>query len=149
MNRAEAVFPALIFAAVAALLLAGVFAFHYSWTVIAFPFVAGVVVCLLCLLDIFLTLGRLGARPGATDAAAQALSLASLAWALSLAPFVYALGFVFGPAAFLFVYLRAHGSSWRFSGIVAVASVLVTYGFFIKVLHILLPVQPLWLLASW
>ena len=144
MKRDELIFPALMFAAAAALLLAGFFVLHYSWTVIAFPLMAGVALCVLCLLDIGATLG-LGAVPStANDDSPEPLSLAGLGWALSLLPFVYALGFVFGSAVYLFTYLRAHGSSWRFSAAVGAASLLVTWGLFIKILHILLPLEPLW-----
>jgi hypothetical protein len=144
MKRGELAFSALMFAAVAALLLAGLFVLDYSWTVIAFPLMAGAALCVLCLLDIGATLGVRAAPSTAKDDSPEPLSLASLAWALSLLPFVYALGFVFGSAVYLFTYLRAHGSSWRFSAGVAAASLLVTWGLFIKILHILLPLEPLW-----
>jgi len=144
MTRAEIVFPSLIFAAAAALLLMGFFVFHYSWTVIGFPFLAGVTVCILCLLDIAMTLSGRRAQPSAMDAQLEPLSAASLSWAFALGVFVYGLGFVFGPAAYLFTYLRVHGSSWLFSSAVAGISLLVTWVLFIKVLRILLPFEPLW-----
>jgi hypothetical protein len=144
MSRAEIVFPSLIFALAGALVLTGLFVLPYSWTVMAFPFGAGVAVCLFCLIDIGLTLS--GRRPRRSDLEAppEPLSLASLSWAFALGGFVYALGFVFGPAAYLFTYLRAHGSSWLFSLAVGAVSLLITWGLFIKVLRILLPVEPLW-----
>jgi hypothetical protein len=144
MNRAEVVFPALIFATAALLLLTGYFVLHYSWAVLAFPVLSGVTLCALCLLDIGMTLMPRAGRPSATRARAEPISITGLAWALSLLLFVYALGFVFGPAAYLLIYLLTHGSSWRFSVVVAAASLLVTWGLFIKVLHILLPMYPLW-----
>lgn len=144
MIRAEVVFPALLFAVVASLLAAGFFVFHHSWTVITFPFGAGAIVCALCLADIAMTLSGRRAGPGIADAPLEPLSPASLIWAFALAVFVYALGFVFGPAAYLLVYLRANGSSWRVSFGITVASLVVTWVVFVKLLRILLPIQPLW-----
>ncbi len=144
MSRAEVIFPSLLFAVVASLLAAGFFVFHHSWTVIAFPFGAGLVVCALCLVDIAMSLSGRRAAPSATDMPLETLSPSSLIWAFALALFVYALGFVFGPAAYLLAYLRATGSSWRLSVGVAAASLLVTWVLFIKLLRILLPFEPLW-----
>ena len=144
MIRAEIVFPSLLFAAVGSLLLVGFFVLHHSWTVIGFPFLAGVAVCVLCLVDIAMSLSAARARASVTDTPQEPLSMTSLAWAFALGLFVYGLGFVFGPAAYLFTYLRAHGSSWLFSSAVAGVSLLLTWGVFIKLLRILLPMQPLW-----
>ena len=41
-------------------------------------------------------------------------------------------------------YLRAHGSSWLLSGAIAVGSIVVTWGLFIKFLQVLLPIEPFW-----
>ena len=144
MTRAELIFPSLIFAAVGSLLLVGFFVLHHSWAVIGFPFLAGVTVCILCILDIAMTLSGRRVQPSALGAPQESLSVASLAWAFALGAFVYGLGFVFGPAAYLFIYLRAHGSSWLFSSAVAGVSLLITWGLFIKLLRILLPFEPLW-----
>jgi hypothetical protein len=63
----------------------------------------------------------------------------------ALALFLFGLGFVAGPAAYLLICLRANGFSWGLSASVAVASLAVTWGLFIKTMGILLPVAPLWM----
>ncbi|HZS65242.1 MAG TPA: hypothetical protein VFA53_12210 [Xanthobacteraceae bacterium] len=146
MNRAELIFPAALSAVVALLLFSGYFVLHYSFKVIAFPLLTGAALCALCLVDIVMTMRSFAAQPAAEQAqdSDRTFSLASLAWALSLLLFVYAFGFVFGPALYLLTYLRIHGSSWALSFGVAGASLAVTWGLFINLLRILLPIQPLW-----
>lgn len=144
MSRAEIVFPAVLFAIVGGLLAAGLFVFKYSWTVIGFPLGAGAIVCSLCLIDIATTMAGRAPRPDAGDTTIEPLSLACVLWIFALGGFLYALGFVFGPAAYLLIYLRANGSSWRLSIAIAAGSLLVTWLLFIKVLRVLLPIEPLW-----
>jgi Tripartite tricarboxylate transporter TctB family len=148
MTRAEAIFPVLILTGVVALVAGGIFLAGYSWKVIAFPFGAAAVICALCLVQFATMLTGAKAHPAETspsDIPTEPLTIASLAWLFALALFLAGLGFVFGPAAYLLAYLRAHGSSWLFSSAIAAGSVLVTWGLFIKALRVLLPLQPLWL----
>jgi hypothetical protein len=150
MSRAEFIFPALIFAAVALLLVLGNSVFAYTWTAYVFPLGAGVVLCALCAAEMAVALrarerAAPAARAAATADAAAPFSLASFAWMFALAAFLYALGFVAGPALYLLVCLRANGVSWALSAGVALASLLVTWGLFIKVMGIQLPLAPLWL----
>jgi hypothetical protein len=144
MSRGEILFPAVLFAAVVAL-IAGGFAAGYSWTVIAFPLGAAVIVCALSAVQVSWALAGKADRPSAEEEQLPPLTLPSLAWVFALAVFVYALGFVFGPAAYLLAYLRAQGSSWALSGVIAAGSILVTWGLFIKFLQVLLPIEPLWM----
>jgi Tripartite tricarboxylate transporter TctB family len=152
MNRGEAIFPALLLSGVAALVAGGIFLAGYSWKVIAFPFGAAAIIGGLCLFQ--LTTVLTGAKtqtvaaemsPPPSDLPADPLTTASLVWVFVLAIFLYGLGFVFGSAAYLLLYLRAHGSSWLLSTTIAAGSLLVTWGLFIKILRVLLPLQPLWL----
>jgi hypothetical protein len=148
MNRGEAIFPGLILAGVVALVAGGILLAGYSWKVIAFPFGAAAVICALCLVQLATTLAGAKAQTVETspsDIPTEPLTIASLAWLFALALFLAGLGFVFGPAAYLLAYLRAHGSSWLLSIAIAVGSLLVTWGLFIKALRVLLPLQPLWL----
>jgi hypothetical protein len=149
MNRGEAVFPGVLLVGVAALVAGGIFIAGYSWKVIAFPFGAAVIVCGLCLVQLAPTFARAKAaapEPStASEMPVEPLTTASLAWVFVLALFLYGLGFVFGPAAYLLLYLRANGSSWLLSTVLAAGSLLVTWGLFIKLLRVLLPIQPLWL----
>lgn len=143
-SRAQIIFPCLIFAIVAALLVAGLFVYRYSWTVIGFPLGAGLFVCLLCLVDIAMTLTGREPKPAANDTPLEPLTWAAVLWAFTLVPFVVALGFVFGPALYLLAYMIANGSSWRLSAVIATASLLVTWGLFIQVMRVPMPVEPLW-----
>jgi hypothetical protein len=143
MMRAEIVFPAVLFVIVGALLAMGFFVYKYSWTVIGFPLGAGLFVCVLCLVDIAMTRAGHQPRP-AMDAPAEPLSMACVLWIFALGAFILALGFVYGPAAYLLVYLRATGSSWRLSMAVGLGSLLMTWGLFIKLLRVPIPLEPLW-----
>jgi Tripartite tricarboxylate transporter TctB family len=143
MMRAEIIFPAVLFAAVAALLAAGFFVYKYSWTVIGFPLGAGILVCTLCLVDIVMTMTGHRPRP-AGEAQLEPLSLACVLWVFALAAFILTFGFVFGPAAYLLVYLLATGSSWRLSAAIATGSLLMTWALFIKLLRVPVPLEPLW-----
>jgi hypothetical protein len=151
MRHGEMIFPAVLAIAVAALVAGGIFLAGYSWKVIAFPLGAAVIVCGLCLIQIATLLSRAGAQPAAADASAlpdapaDPLTPASLIWVFILGLFLYGLGFVFGPAAYLLLYLRANGSSWLISFAIAAGSLGVTWGLFVKALRVLLPLQPLWL----
>jgi hypothetical protein len=144
MSRAQIIFPCVLLAIVAALLAAGLFVYRYSWTVIGFPLGAGLFVCVFCLADIAMTWRGREPRPPASDSPLEPLSWASVLWAFAMVPFVVGLGFVFGSAAYLLAYLRANGASWRLSAIIAAASLLVTWGLFIKVMRVPMPVPPLW-----
>jgi hypothetical protein len=143
MNRtAELAFPALLLVTVAGLVAGGYFLFDYSARVIGFPFFAALVMGGLCLVQIAAVWsGRVTER---ADAELEPITSASVAWVFALAVVVFALGFVFGPAAYLLAYLRATGSSWRLSIIISAASMVVTWGFFIKLMRVLLPIEPLW-----
>jgi hypothetical protein len=145
MNRtAELGFPALLIAVVAALILGGFFIADYSWRVLGFPVLAAAVMGALCVAQIAGVLGGRQPERAADEPEPDPITAGSVAWVFALAGFLFAFGFVFGPAAYLLVYLRATGSSWRLSVIVSAASILVTWGFFIKLMRVLLPIEPLW-----
>jgi hypothetical protein len=144
MRHAQIIFPAAIFAIVATLLAMGLFVFKYSWTVIGFPLGAGVFACVLCLLDIVMTLRGREPKPPASDSPLEPLSWSSVVWAFAMVPFVVGFGFVFGSAVYLLAYLRANGSSWRLSAGIAAVSILVTWGLFIQLMRVPMPVEPLW-----
>jgi hypothetical protein len=149
MRRAELVFPSLILAMIAAFLAYG--AVNYTWTALAFPLGAGLILCGLCFGELAKVLTARGRRQPAAEIDAieetepAPLSSASIAWIFALAVFLYGLGFVAGPACYLLVYLLANRFSWPVVAGIATASVVVTWGVFIKIIGILLPVAPLWM----
>jgi hypothetical protein len=75
----------------------------------------------------------------------EPLSFSSIGWMFALIAFLYAFGFVVGPALYLFAFLRVNGFAWSTATTIGLASVAVTWGFFIKTIGILLPVAPLWM----
>jgi hypothetical protein len=145
MRRAEIAFPSLILGSALIFLALGNFFYAYSWTSFAFPLAVGTVLCALCAAEIVaVAAGRRHAVPRTGEGEPIPFSRPSLAWMLALAPFLYGLGFVLGPAAYLSVCLHANGFSWNVSLGVAAGSLLVTWGLFVKVLGVLLPIWPLW-----
>jgi hypothetical protein len=145
MNRAaEIAFPALLLVIVGGLVVGGFFVAGHSWRVMGFPFLAFAAMAALCLMQIASAWsGALPARAG-DEPEVEPITLGSVVWVFALAGFIFAFGFVFGPAAYLLAYLRANGSSWRLSVIVSLVSIVVTWGFFIKLMRVLLPIEPLW-----
>jgi hypothetical protein len=116
----------------------------YSWTVIGFPFGAGLLVCALCLVDIAMSLGGRAPRRRDDEMAPEPITPASLGWTFALAPFLVAGGFVWGSAAYLLAYLRAHGYGWGLSAVIAAGSIAITWGLFIRLMRVPLPLAPLW-----
>jgi hypothetical protein len=145
MNHAELAFPAVILLAVSALLTAGFLVLDYSWTVITFPFVTGIVLGVLCLLQLATTVRKPLPTPAADERPDEPLIASSIAWILALAVLLYGVGFIFGPAIFLLAYSKAQGSSWKFSSALSASSLIVTWVLFVKLLGVLLPAGPLWL----
>jgi hypothetical protein len=145
MSRAELAFPSIIFALVAAFAIGGIVIGEYPWGVIVFPFGAATVVCILCAIEIVRVVKGKAAPETQPEQADDEISLKALGWLFALAPFLYGLGFVFGPAAYLLACLWANGVSWRLSIPIAAVSLLVTWGLFIKLMGVLLPIAPLWL----
>jgi hypothetical protein len=142
--RLQILFPLLLITIVAALLGAGLFVYRYSWAVVGFPLGAGVFVCVMCAIDIIMTLtGRAPARP-VSEAPLEPLSVSAVVWAFALLPFVFAFGFVFGSALYLLAYMLATGSSFRLSAIISAASLVVTWGLFIRLMRVPMPLEPLW-----
>ena len=152
MTRAELIFPIIIFVLVAGFAGGGYFIGEYAWGVIAFPLGAAVFTCALCAIEIVRVLAARRASAPAGPAAPPAdgddsplpMSASGFAWMFVLPVFLYALGFVAGPAVYLLACLRANGYSWALAAGIAAASVAVTWGLFIHVMSVLLPVMPLW-----
>jgi Tripartite tricarboxylate transporter TctB family len=146
MRRGEFLFPGAIFLVTAVLLLLGGFYYHYARIVFMFPLAAGLGLCALCLNEIVAVLkGQPRTAPQIDDEPDVSMSWTALGWMLSLLIFLYGFGFVFGIAAYLLLCLRGNGFSWKIAVGAAAVSLLLTWGVFIKVLGVLLPIQPLWM----
>ncbi|MGQ0664462.1 MAG: hypothetical protein ACT4P2_12985 [Pseudomonadota bacterium] len=143
MRAAEILFPAALFLLVGAFLGLGVLHYGYPWSVLGFPFAVGAFVCLLCVWRV----ARAGFGDGPREPAPEpvaAIPLASTVWVFAILPAVYALGFVFGPPAYVFLYLKLHGYGWRLSLALSAACLAAIYGVFIMALRIVMPLKPLW-----
>lgn len=143
MTRAAVVFPAFILVLVGGLSIYA--AFTYTWTAVQFPLGAGIVLCAMCAGELLATLSGRQAGPTPDAERAGSLSWPSLFWIFALGGFLYAFGFIAGPALYLLIFLRASRFSWGFALSIAAASVAVTWGLFIKIIGVLLPVMPLWM----
>jgi hypothetical protein len=151
MSRAELIFPALIFIVIVVFAGGGYFIGEYSWGVIVFPLGAASLACALCAIEIVRGLAsqRIAAPVRAAAAAGGGEEQPPLwgpgaAWMFALPVFLYGLGFVAGPAVYLLACLRTNRFSWALSATIAAASVAMTFGLFIHVMGVQLPVMPLW-----
>ncbi|MGA7487039.1 MAG: hypothetical protein WBW74_08905 [Xanthobacteraceae bacterium] len=149
MTRAELIFPLIIFVVVASFTGGGYFIGDYSWGVIAFPLGAAILTCVLCAIEIarLLSTTRASASeapPADSDDAPLPISASGFAWIFILPLFLYGLGFVAGPAVYLLACLRTNRFSWGLSAGIAAASVAMTWGLFIHLMGVLLPLTPLW-----
>jgi len=143
MTRPAIVFPAIILLAAGGLTIYA--AATFTWTALQFPLGAGILLCAFCAGELAATLSGRRAETALDAERAEPLSWMSLVWIFALGGFLFGLGFVAGPAFYLLIYLRANRFSWVFAATIAVASVAVTWGLFIKIIGILLPVAPLWM----
>ena len=146
MTRGAFIFPALFFVATIALLALGYFYYGYPWVTFAFPFGAGLALCGLCALEMAKTLAKsTESGPAIEDEPDVSMSWPALGWLLALLLFLYGFGFVYGSAAYLLVCLLGNGFSWKIAVGSALVALVVTWGLFIKILGVLLPLQPLWM----
>ena len=83
--------------------------------------------------------------PAIEDEPDVSMSWPALGWLLALLLFLYGFGFVYGSAAYLLVCLLGNGFSWKIAVGSALVALVVTWGLFIKILGVLLPLQPLWM----
>lgn len=143
MTRSAVLFPALILVAVGGLTIYG--AMTFTWTALQFPLGTGVLLCTLCVAELAARLSGRRAETAIDDERGGPLPWPSLIWIFALGGFLFAFGFVAGPALYLLIVLRANRFSWGLSAAIAAASVAVTWGLFIKTIGILLPVVPMWM----
>lgn len=141
--HAESALPMLILAGVATLLATGHFVLGYSWTSFAFPFGVGLPLAALCGVQLaaIARQRQAPAPPAGADAAPFAGALAGL---LALGGLIYGLGFIAGPTAYLVAALRADRQPWRLILAMALGSMALGWGLFVRLLGVPLPLKPLW-----
>lgn len=136
----EILFPLGVLAFLAVVLLVGGIGLRHPAMVIAFPLGVGIVTGALCVAVAV----RDGNRPAAT-AAGQPIDWSEAARVGAVLPLVLLLGFSAGLAVYLAGYLRWRGEGWGMSLGCAAGSVALTYGVFVKLLAVPLPLIPWWL----
>lgn len=156
MQRIETGFLVATGAFVVTFCLLGLLYYDYSATLIRFPLLAaGVILSMVFARLILLRSSRGSPEPESMMTPRSALvdaiekprrrrALITTLWIFSIVPSVFALGFPVGLAANLLCVLRYFGETWLLSVIIAGASLLLSYGLFLQVLRVPLPILPAW-----
>ena len=119
--------------------------------VLRFPLLIGLVVCLLCVVNLVKGSRRSEPRSGNDVSAEGAVAERRLnyrevwptvTWIVSIVPVVFLLGYVIGLPLYVFAYLKARGRGWRLSGALSLGTLAVVYLGFVKTLGVLIPVLP-------
>jgi hypothetical protein len=153
MRHAELAFLCLLAVFVIGFLTLGLFHYGYSFALLRFPLLAGGAVGVLVAAQIFVlrrsepaeTAEAVG--PGLTErftGPARAATLLRICWLFSIVPLVFLCGYPWGLAIYLLCFLRSTRASWTLALAMAAASLLLSFGLFIEVLGVSLPVTPLW-----
>jgi len=125
----------------------GLFHYDYSLSLMRFPLLAAGFTLLVVAVQL-VTLSRSACEVPQGNQRATVLPRGSrftqVAGLLSVLPLVFLCGFPAGLALYLFGYLKVAGESWTVSLAVAVASLLLSYGLFIQVIGVPLPIWPAW-----
>jgi hypothetical protein len=151
MRSVEIAFLLLLAGFLAAICATGHFHYGYSAALMLFPLLAaGATLCIVAIQLIVLTRSpdtagdAMADRAQAPHTAVGAGAWARLAALFAVVPFVLLAGYPAGFALYLLVVLRRAGEGWAVSGGLAVASLVVSYGLFARLLGVPLPLAPWW-----
>lgn len=150
MGKADRTFSLFVMMFVLGFLGIGALHYAYEWSVLRFPFVVGLVTCLLCLGN----LAKGARRPAAVSAAGGRAgdgdeplpvgrTLPAVLWVMAVVPFVFVLGYVIGLPLYVLVYLKTHEQGWVLSAALSLCTLAVIYLGFVKLLGVRLSVLPL------
>ncbi len=122
----------------------GVWHYDYGWTILRFPVLAGVTVCLIGIGNLAMT-ARIMHAGDSDDTVQTGLrpAISAMAWIGAALPMVLLLGYVIGLPLYIFIYLKSHGQGWRVSAVLAAVTFVVVYGGFVTLLAIPLQVLPM------
>ena len=151
MRYAEIAFLLLLAGFLVAICATGHFHYGYSATLMLFPLLAAGTTLFIVVIQLVI-LARspeaagdaMADRAQAPRAALRASAWARLAALFAVVPFVLLAGYPAGFALYLLVVLRRAGEGWAVSGGMAAASLLVSYGLFVRLLGVPLPLAPWW-----
>lgn len=150
MRSAEIAFLLLLAGFLVAICATGHFHYGYSATLMLFPLLAAgttlfiVAIQLVALARSPDTAGEAMADRAQAPRAAGAGAWARLAALFAVVPCLLLAGYPAGLALYLLVVLRRAGEGWVVSGGLAAASLLVSYGLFVRLLGVPLPLAPWW-----
>ena len=139
--------------------LLGLFYYDYSTSLMRIPLLAAGVT--LAVVIVHLAMMRWAAGSAAADAELDGKSIliaalasprrrqaiARLFWIFSVVPLTILLGYPLGLAVYLLSVLKSFGESWVLSLAVAGVSLAFSFGLFVQVLRVPLPVVPPWWVA--
>ncbi len=131
---------------IAGFLALGEFVYDYSFSVHRFPIIVGLATIALAAIAFVRTLVR-PAPQGDEEEAASAWpsgTTAALLWLAAALPIVVFLGYLVGPALYLFIYLKLHGEKWLTAAVFAIGALLVIYFGFHELLAVRVPIYPFW-----
>ena len=149
-RRLELVFLLTVAAFLVGFCLLGLFHYRYSDTLMRFPLLAAGATLVVVVVHL---LGLRKAAPPELAPASDSADLEGrhagaawgrLLWLFAIVPLVFVFGFPAGLALYLICFLKSVGEGWRLSLAVAGASLLLSYGLFIRVLGVSLPQLPVW-----
>lgn len=137
IHRGEIAFPLGLLAFVVAILIVGGLGLRHAALVIGFPLGVGIVTGALCVAVVVKT----NRRPAAPE------RYPSIAWSeaagiVAVLPLMLLLGYPVGLAVYLAAYLRWRGEGWSLTLGCALGSLAVSYGVFVKILEVPLPLGP-------
>lgn len=143
MGKADRTFSFFVMMFILGFLGIGALHYTYEWSVLRFPFVVGIVTCLLCLGNLAKGARRPAAASGAGDRPLPVgRTLPAVLWVMAVVPFVFVLGYVIGLPLYVLVYLRTHEQGWVLSTALSLCTFAVIYLGFVKLLGVRLSVLP-------
>jgi hypothetical protein len=138
--RRQIVFPLLAIAAIGSILLSGRLVYDYARLVMVFPVIAGLLVIVLCLVQI-----AIEAVPAGLNTALQrkptslGREFRTLLRIAAILPCVWIFGYAVGPSLYLLLWLRLHEENWKITLGLGLGAFSLTYGLFGMVLGVSLP----------
>lgn len=156
MQRTEALFLFAVALFLTGFCLLGLFHYAYSATLLRFPLLAaGVTLFLICCRLVLLHREQGAGGPDLMEtprtvlvevlgAARRGHAVVSMLWMIAILPLVFVLGWPLGMAVYLLCALRHFGEAWPLAIAISLSSLVLSYGLFIAVLGVPLPVLPVW-----
>ena len=144
IRNAETVFLGLLAAFLVGFCALGLFYYAYPVDLLRFPLLAAGFTLVVTLVQMVSLGRRTSVAGGQARLPERRGGLIKAGWLLSVLPLVFLCGFPAALALYLFGCLKSAGESWGLSLVLAASSLLLSYGLFIQMIGIPLPLLPLW-----